>query len=246
MTRVRLQYRPFQFVPWQRGINCLFPGSWAELSSNQMVVAGRILKGTATDDTVIQSMLGVSRRVARRLSSFQKYNLLCLLSFLEGFEPCHWFVIPLIAGFRAPLPRLKEETFASFLFAEHHFEQYFKGSDLDELCRFVACWYRIGTFSESAIESGSLQLRKEDPAILEAVALNYHLIREWLAESYPSVFDYAQEEQPQNQETTWLNVLDAIVGDDIVRYDEYAALPVNTVLRFLNSRINENRRHGKR
>lgn len=191
-------------------------------------------------------MLGVTKKVARRLSSFQRYSLISLMAFLNRYDPHDTFIIPSIGELTSPLSRLKDEPFAAFLFAEHYFERYMKGSDPMDLARFVACWYRRGAFSEQQVEASALELQKSDPEILRAVALNYHLIREWLAGAYPAVFEVSDRKQTQTAETSWLDVLDAIVGEDIIHHDDYAALPVNTVLRFLNARIKESRKHGKR
>ncbi len=246
MTEIKLHYRPIPIIGWKRGLTLRFPVSWVELSGEQMVIVSRILQGTVSDNKVVRSMLGVSRKVARRLTSYQKYNLMSLLSFINHYNAHHTFVIPEVNGFSAPEPRLKDEPFAAFLFAEHYFDRYMRSSSLEDLCRFVACWYRNGEFSEKDLESRSRILMKADRNTLDAISLNYHLIREWLADSYPAVFAYSDPDQKPKTEATWLDVLDAIVGEDIIHHDDYASLPVNTVLRFLNTRIKESRSRGKR
>jgi len=246
MTEIKLHYRPIPLIGWKRGLTLRFPVSWVELSDRQMITVSRILEGTVSDDKVVRSMLGISRKVARRLTSYQKYNLMSLLSFINHYDAHHTFIIPEVQGFTSPEPRLKDEPFAAFLFAEHYFDRYVKTSDLEDLCRFVACWYRNGEFSEKDLESRSRNLMKADRNTLDAISLNYNLIREWLAESYPAVFAYSDPKQIPKTEASWLDVLDAIVGEDIIHHDDYASLPVNTVLRFLNTRIKESRSHGKR
>ncbi len=246
MTEIKLHYRPIPLIGWKRGVTFRFPVSWVELSDKQMVTVSLIMEGTVSDNKVVRSMLGVSRKVARRLTSYQKYNLMSLLSFINQFDAHHSFIIPEIKGFTAPEPRLKDETFAAFLFAEHYFDRYMKSSSLEDLCLFVACWYRDGEFSDKDLESRSRILMKADRNTLDAISLNYHLIREWLAESYPAVFAYSAPEYKPKTEATWLDVLDAIVGEDIIHHDDYASLPVNNVLRFLNTRIKESRSCGKR
>jgi len=246
MTEIKLHYRPIPLFRWERGLTLRFPVSWVELSDKQMVTVSRIMEGTVSDNKVVRSMLGVSRKVARRLTSYQKYNLMSLLSFINQFDAHHLFIIQEIKSFTAPEPRLKDEPFSAFLFAEHYFDRYMKSSSLEDLCLFVACWYRDGKFSDKDLESRSRILMKADRNTLDAVSLNYHLIREWLAQSYPAVFAYSDPEHKPKTEATWLDVLDAIVAEDIIHHDDYVALPVNTVLRFLNTRIKESRSRGKR
>lgn len=246
MTEIKIHYRPIPRIAWNRQLICRFPVAWVELSSPQLITASGILHGTVSDNAVIRSMLGVPGKVARRLSSFQKYSLISLMAFLNRYEAQDTFIIPSIGGLTSPLPRLKDEPFAAFLFAEHYFEAYLKSPDPMDLARFVACWYRKGAFSEKQVEANALELIKTNPETLRAVALNYHLIREWLAGAYPAVFEVSDRKQTDTPETSWLDVLDAIVGEDIVHHDDYATLPVNTVLRFLNTRIKESCKHGKR
>jgi hypothetical protein len=70
------------------------------------------------------------------------------------------------------------------------------------------------------------------------------LIRQWFVEQYPNVFQPA-EDQTKKEQSSWIDVYDAIVGDNIVQQAEYADLPISTVLRYLDKRIKTNRHEGK-
>jgi len=104
------------------------------------------------------------------------------------------------------------------------------------LSKFIACWYRPGLFKESEINTRAEIIARQPLVTQEAIYINYFLIREWYTTEYPEVFRPA-EDQTKKEKSTWLDIYDAIVGDDIVKEQEYAELPISTVLRYLDKRI---------
>jgi len=244
MIPVKIAYRPVAFLPFQRKVDTRFPSGWAELSPKQLVAAASIFKESISDDRVIRAMLDIPIRTVRKLTPFQKYRLIELLSFLGHYTPYHEFIIPEVGQLTGPKSRLKDEPFAAFMFAENYFDRYARHFGSDDLCRFIGCFYWQGPFDEKDIVSRAALISKTEPMVLEAIFLNYRLIREWLAVSYPTVFHVAEEAGEMNSTSSWLDVLDAIVGDNIIHQVDYARLPVHTVLRFLNNRI-KTRKHGK-
>ena len=236
MTSIELEYQPFRWLPFRRHLKTSHPDSWDELSPRQLITAACVFKETISDDRLIAAMLGLKRRVVKRLSAYQKFTLIGLMKFLETYKPYYEFIIPEIAGFSRPLPRLKNETFGCFIFAEAYFERYAATGDPNYLCRFIACFYRDSEFRESDITGRAQLIAKESAVMQEAVFVNYFLIREWYTQEYPLVFKPA-EDQTKKEKSSWLDVYDAIVGDDIVKQEEYANLPISTVLRYLNKRM---------
>ncbi len=236
MTTIEIQYLPIRWLKYTRKISTHHPDTWQELTPAQFIAAACVFKESISDDHLIASMLGLKKRLVRKLSAYQKLAVIELLKFIETYEPYYKFIIPQIAGFSSPLPRLKDETFGCFIFAETYFEQYATTNNLEFLSKFIACWYRPGLFKESEINDRAEIIARQPLVTQEAIYINYFLIREWYITEYPEVFRPA-EDQTKKEKSTWLDIYDAIVGDDIVKEQKYAELPISTVLRYLDKRI---------
>jgi hypothetical protein len=244
MTPIELEYQRFRFILRTRKLKTSHPDSWSELSPIQLLAAVRFIDGTINDDEVIIVMLNLTKRLVRRLTPYQKFCIIDLMSFLQTHTPWYDFILPTIGEFRKPQARLKDETFGTFIFAETYFDKYLKSEDKEYLAKFIACYYRTGKFLEADIRPNSESIVLEPLVKQEAIAINYTLIREWLIQEYPNVFQPA-EDQTKAAQSTWLDVYDAIVGDDIVKQAEYADLPISTVLRYLDKRVKHSKHEGK-
>jgi len=244
MTPIVLEYFPSHWIRFSRKLNCQHPDSWSELSADQLIAAVRVMQETISDDELIASMLKLKIRLAKRLSAYQKFCIIDLLKFLDTHSPYYEFILPTIGKFARPQPRLKDEKFGTFIFAETYFEKYAATVDKAYLAKFISCYYRTGAFREADIKPNSAIIAKLPADEQEAVFLNYFLIRQWFVEQYPNVFEPAAD-QSKKEKSSWIDVYDAIVGDDIVKEAEYANLPISTVLRYLDKRIKTNRHEGK-
>lgn len=241
MTPITLDYCPVRWLRYSRKLNCQHPDNWSELSAKQLIAAVRVMQETITDDELIASMLNIKKRLVKRLSAYQKFCIIDLLGFLETHDPYYKFILPAIGKFIRPQPRLKDETFGTFIFAETYFEKYAATRDREYLAKFVACYYRAGPFREQDLNPNSIIISKLPFFEQEAIYVNYYLIRQWYTEMYPEVFRPAGD-QSKKEKSTWIDVYDAIVGDDIVKEAEYADLPISAVLRYLDKRIKQNRK----
>jgi hypothetical protein len=244
MNTLSIEYRPIPWLRFNRKVELCHPENWGELSPEQLILASGVLKGTLSDDRVIQMMTTLPKKVIRRMSSYQKLRICELLIFLNDFTPYHEFIIPKIAFLSRPKPRLKDECFGTFIFAETHFARYEKSGDVKDLDKMIVCYYRSRAFREADIDINAHAIRKEDPTIKEAIYLNYILIREYLAITYPHVFTPSSDPD-QKQNSTWVDVFDAVVGEDLVQQENYAKLPLSTVLRFLDKQIVKNNSREK-
>ncbi|MCX6223784.1 MAG: hypothetical protein NTV01_03390 [Bacteroidia bacterium] len=244
MTSIEIKYRPIPWLKYTRRILCSHPDDWEELTPAQFISAACVFKETISDDNLIASMLNIRKRIVRKLSPYQKLRIIELLRFLETFRPCFEFILPRIAGYKAPKPRLKDETFGCFIFAETYFERYASTSEPEFLSKFIACFYRDGPFKESDITGRAGIIAKQPLITQEAIYINYILIREWYTLEYPLVFKPAAD-QSEKEKSSWLDVYDILLGDDIVKEEEYANLPISTVLRYLNKKIKQDRHESK-
>ena len=92
-----------------------------------------------------------------------------------------------------------------------------------------------------------------------AINLNYRLVKEWLCNQYPIIFQKPSDDLEtdpvaersrghrgtaagRSRGSDWVKLYESIVGDDIVNQDKYAALPLHTVFRYLTQKIKENGR----
>ena len=244
MTPIVIEYCPYPWIRFSRKLKTSHPDCWSELTPLQLISAVRVMQETISDDQMIASMLNLKIKLVRRLSLYQKYCIIDLLTFLEHYNPFYEFILPAIGPYKKPQARLKDETFGTFIFAETFFEKYAATQDKQYLSKFIACYYRVGEFSEKEINLNAAIIAKLSSEQQEAIFINYILIRSWLEEQYPNVFAPA-EDQTKKEKSSWIDVYDAIVGDDIVQEAEYANLPISTVLRYLDKRIKTQRHEGK-
>jgi len=143
-------------------------------------------------------------------------------------------------------------TFAQFIFAESYFVSYQTDKKPLDLYKFVASLYlpQSRVFSEDDISASELYFGKVKQEILQAVVINYVLIKEWLANAYPMVFQKEDEDngdelkrkslKKPNNNSGWLKIFESVVGDDLVNHDRYAILPLHNVLRWMSNKIIEN------
>ncbi len=241
MIPVELEYRPFAFIPWTRRIEKKLPARWSELSERQICAIPEIF--TLSDRKLLHIFLGIRKGIAGRIDSYQAFCIARLLKYLNNPEPLDRFMLKKIAGFKAPGRGLKGVTFGAFIFGDTFFQDYAKGKSTD-LDRFIACFYsgKKG-FDDKLIDKHAAAIAKESLQKRIAIAINYGLIREWLALAYPFVFQKVEEGKADISKG-WVGVFDALVKDDLANQDKYAQLPVSTVLRNLDMRMKNYYKNG--
>lgn len=243
MISVEIEYKPFGILR-QRRINKLLPARWSELTEDQMVAVPSLIRGGMTEARVIEIFLRVKRRISKVMDSYQRFCVMQLLRFLKNPEPVGTFIIPRIKGFHRPGNNLKGICFGAFMYGDTFYQRYI-GGDKKSLDRFIACYYydKKG-FDEKMIEKNAAIISREKPEIREAVAVNYGLIREWMAQMYPYVFQKQEEGKRKKKAPGWVKVFDRIVGKDIVHQDDYARSPATEILRHLNETVKEFYKNG--
>jgi hypothetical protein len=244
MIPIAIEYKPLWFLPWIRRIDTKLPARWSELSQKQITAIPDLNRGKLSEPKLLQIFLGISRSIARKIDSYQAHCILRNLKYIQEPDAYGSFVVKNIAGFTAPDAQLKGINFGAFIYGDTYYQNYLAGKR-EDLCRFIACFYydRRG-FDEKLIETHAKIIRASDTAKLEAIAINYALIREWLARAYPYVFQKAEPGQKKTQGKGWVAVFDMVVADDLVNQERYALQPVNTVLRYLNRKTKEYYKNG--
>lgn len=243
MIAITIEYRPLGFL-WKRRIDKHLPARWSEMTPQQIVAIPQLAHGTIDDRRLLQIFLGIKRSIAKRIDSYQRFCILQNLKYLKEPEPISKFVIKKVIGFKAPANHLKNITFGAFIFGDTYYQNYITGKK-EDMNRFIACFYynRFG-FKEQNIEMNARLIGLSDLLVREAIAVNYGLIREWLAKAYPYVFQKAESGNKSKKGGGWVRVFDKLIQNDLANQDKYSLLPVSTVLRYLNIKTEEYLKNG--
>lgn len=260
MRKVIIQYRPFKKLKFTRYFKGNFPSTWEETTPKQLIAIACLLKRSISDVQFLSVMTGLSKRIINRLDNFQRFQLIELFDTFHSNKPYNEFIIQELncktVTLHRPKPKLKGVTFGQYIFIATHFANYQESSDIKDLNKFIAATYLPHglVFNENLIEEYSPFVNKLDLLTKEAIVINYHLIRDWLCEVYPMVFQ-KQEEQTEKENTentqkkkpipkrdpnSWIKVFDGLVGDDIINEDNYANLPMHNIFRYLTNQIKAN------
>lgn len=222
------------------------PARWEELSAGQLALVARSYHDGVSDAEMLAGMCGLKLKLVKRFDDYQMYVLGKQLDFMGEFKPAYAFVLKRVKKLSAPLPRMEGVSFGQFIFADTYYEQYIDTEDEKALNKFIACLYlpEKKEFSEKLIEQRAEYVALH-LAVIEktAISLNYRLVKEWITERYPFVFqkpvEDVEKKKVKPKSGSWVQILEGIVGDDIINQDKYAGLPMHTVLRFLTQKIKE-------
>ena len=259
MENITLEYQPFRFLKYTRTFHCSFPSGYDELSPAQFVAIARLVNTKITETDFLKIMTGIRKISANLLSDFERYNLMKLFDPFMEVKPYNAFIIPEIYHYNkifcAPKFKLSGVTFAQFIFVESFFTDYQTDKKTINLHKFIASLYLLQnhSFNENEINENAALISKIKPEIIEAIVINYVLIREWLAQSYPLIFEQGEEETTEEKpkpkthknpgNSGWIKIFENIVGDDLINHDRYALLPLHNVLRWMTTKIKESRKN---
>ena len=256
MVNITLEYQPFSFIKYKRKIEGFFPSSFGELKPVQLIAIAKLLstKPCISETAFLKFMTGVSKFRINKLDDYCRYQLMLLFEPFTDIKPYHAFIIPKIkapnAVLYSPKPKLAKMTFGQFIFVETYFANFQTDKNPIDLHKFVASLYlpKLHAFDEDKIPETGLLFAKVKPEILDAIVINYVLVKEWLALAYPLVFQREDEDETarpkkvnkSNNDFGWVKIFESIVGDDLIHQDLYGLLPVHTILRWMSTKIKEN------
>lgn len=240
MHEIKITYRSFFS---NREIITSFPATWSEMNCRQFTV----LHKRQDDITILAVMLNIPKRIVRKMKLHQIYELAKLFDFIQKDTKASSFNIeslyfPGLGTLYAPRPKLADMTFLQFIYVDSFYMQYAETANPDILRDFIAHLYTPATgYDKKSADQAAQKLRKVNLHILEAIALNYGLVRKWVAERYPLIFP-AQKKSSGKKTGSWAEIFDDIVGDDLKDQDKYAGIPINSVFRFITRKIKESRK----
>ena len=258
MRKVTIQYQPFKRLKFSRYHTGNFPSDWNDTTPKQLIAITCLMKRSISDVQFLSIMTGLSKRIIKKLDDYQRFQLIELFDTFHSDKPYNEFIIDkLFCGdivLFKPETKLKNVTFGQFIFIDTYFTEYQNTSSQEDLNKFIAAAYLpFGqTFTDKSIITNYKKTAKLDLITKEAIVINYHLIRDWLCEVYPLVFQKSTENLTENQNPNkkekpknntnngWLNILENIIGDDIINQDKYSNLSLHSTLRFLTNKIKAN------
>ena len=250
MKDIKIEYKLLGFIPlrWKRTI----PERWDEVTPEQLITLSKLYLNEIDDGQMISLFYRIPRYIAWRMPPFYTFLLTTELDFITDFKPCNRFMIKRFAGMESPKPRLEGMNFGQFIFADTYFEEYADSVNPESLHKFIASLYTPPkkAFSDKQIPNLAKKVALQDESEIQAIVINYRLIREWLMEAYPVIFSKGKEkegtkEPVKRNKQGWLDVLDSLVDDDIVNFDKYAQMPLHNVLRYMSKKIKENAKRPK-
>ncbi len=253
MENIILEYRPIPFLKFVRTYNGSFPSTFAELTPKQFIAIAQLINGTISETQFLKIMTAIPKISADLLTDFDIFSLMQLFDPFMEVKPYDTFIIPEIYApvkyFYSPNRKLIGMTFAQFIFIESYFTDYQTDKNPIHLHKFIASLYleRNKNFDETKITENATTISKTKPEILDAIVINYVLIREWLAQSFPLVFQEGEPDEDKKKPKThknpgntgWIKIFENIVGDDLINHDRYAMLPLHNVLRWMTNKIKE-------
>lgn len=252
MNSIEIKYFPLPLLPWERTVSGSYPEKWEEVSARQLIAIARNIKGEIDNLSFLHCMTGVNKRLLKKLSAFRLYKINELFNFIADRKEYNSFILNKITieglHFYPPHPKLKKMSFGQFIFAETHFGNWQDKHEPAEAARFMAALYlpHDFKFTEDIIEENMHVFKKTDPVTFEAVTLNYLLIKQWLTQIYPLVFQHDDGEalkngvqKKQRDPMAWVKIFETLVGDDLINQDRWAEMPVHNIFRYMSHKIKE-------
>lgn len=250
MNTIEITYRQFPFLT--RRIKSELPASWNELTEKQFIAAAAMIENNDPSLQWLSVMTALPYRLMTRLSHFFVYNLTVPLAFLSDIKPLSTFKIDKLpkCKFVAPAPKLEGFSFGQFIFADAYCNDYQLEKSTLLLDKLVATLYMPSgqSFTDNTVKSAIDTIAREPKPVKQAIALNFIMVCLWLKQCYPLIFaddspdQNGELKQSGNNQSGWIKIFNNMVGDDIIRRDEYARLPLHTALRFLTDKYKENMR----
>lgn len=250
MKDLVVEYKWLGLIPfrWKRTI----PEQWDEVTPQQLITLAKLYMEEINDMQTVALFYEIPKILVRWMPEYYIFTLINELDFITDFKPCNRFMIKKLAGLNAPRPRLDGMSFGQFIFADTYFEEYADSVNPESLHKFIASLYTPPkkAFSDKQIPDLAKKVALQDESEIQAIVINYRLIREWLMEAYPVIFSKGKEkegtkEPVKRNKQGWLDVLDSLVDDDIVNFDKYAQMPLHNVLRYMSKKIKENAKRPK-
>lgn len=230
------------------------PERFAEMSVEQFLAVCAIHRNEIDEEQFLLRFFGIKANLFARLDKFYIFKLTELLQCLKDSEGVDkMFITSIRSGnteYKAPLPRLAGMTLMQFMTVDTYASWYDYTNKDDFLYKFVAALMLENgeEFKEVDLDETSQTFQmsaRENESLYKDLVINWSLIRAWLGRVYPSLFPQSQgggEKKKKERPASWVEVYDALVGDNLMNLEAYKTLPAMDVLRVMNTRIREGKK----
>lgn len=240
--------------PWRTAKMVLrkHPEHWHELTTAQFIALLRLMNKDISEDDLLMEMLDLPVHVLRRIEPYQRYVLSKSLHFLQDTMPMNQFIIGHTNGLHAPAKGLANVSFGEFIFMDTYFLDL---CDDEKMAlhhsirhKFIACLYTPLVKGKRPEFTGAVNTSKAEKVnalFKQGIVLNYGLVRTWLERAYPLVFPKEEKSAKKGikkQGNGWIDVLNCLVGDDLLSEEQWLKKPCCRVLDFMNRQIKQNRK----
>lgn len=260
MKHIKIEY-PYLFF-FRKSKEITVPDEWINLSQEQFAICAEAIVGNVSDDLFVSKFFGLKEGLVKKLSKYEQYKLIEQISFITNPQATvNFFYLDSIPGTElvAPEEKLKNVSIEHFMLFDTFFFDYVNKPSIENLQRFVASLYlKQGEKLTSVNFDERVKYIANNVAssYLNAIFLNYTFIRKWLSSVFSYLFEYKEDESEnenklkRNQANLshrpdWNAILDGLIGDDILKEEEYRKLPCLRAFKTINNRIKQYRLHGK-
>ncbi|MBO4906227.1 MAG: hypothetical protein J5486_04210 [Bacteroidaceae bacterium] len=255
MKHLDIKYKSWGMA---RTVSADIPETLSEATTQQFLALLLLSQESITEERFFRMFFGIEERVLALLDPFQLYTLAEQLRGLWNITKTDRFFIGSFhvddLTFLAPSRQLRDMPFQQFMTADQFFQWAgYTGNDHYYCAMTAALYLPEGTdfFLYDHAAMTELLTSWGDQALMRGIALNWSLIRVWLAEAYPHLFPQPEQSvatdsgsvPKKTRPGSWLTIFDTLVGDDLSRISTYPHLPAMDVIRILNRRIKEQKKN---
>lgn len=238
MTDIEFKYN---YLGYKFTVKRKLPSSWDDINKKQLLAITKTYISNIDDNTFLAEFCNLNKHFINKIPPVYRYYITKQLKFLEELKPINFFIIDKYKNYNLPNPKLEKLSFGQFMFIDTFFSDYSVSNNKDDLDKFVASLLTPDNIEfDDNIFKNNLKFVKKIPEIIKfSFFLNYRLIKEWLTECYPLIFEKPDKKSNKKGGGGWLKIFDSIVGDDILRRNDYSKLSVHSVFKYLTKKIKE-------
>ena len=232
------------------------PQRWNEMNEEQfLLLAHQSLGLQVSDEQFYHVMFGAPKHIAKHMDPWYKYVLERKANYLRDKRAlCNHFFVKKLGKLLAPMDMLMGVSFQQFMQVDTYFEKAEKELGLiitPNLDMMLASLYLKKNQAYSVDDHDRKHKLLDVMANVEilkkvamdkkwAVFLNWAMIKNWLSKAYPLLFPAPSEnEKKQKKHTSWLEIYDSFVGDDIAHAEAYKTMEATDAFRIMEHRIKE-------
>lgn len=254
--------REIDFVIGKKRVHSYVPESWMEMSERQFLAVIANIYGHLDDAGFYERFFGIPADEVKRMDFYYYYVLNSLLSFTRKMDGVTSFIVRTfqlkeremgVLTVKAPDAKLNGMTFQQFMMADTFYTWYMQTKRRDYLVSMCCCLYLAEGEDFFKVDMDKRKLFWNDCSdeTLNAVVVQWSLIKAWLSKAYTHLFPSGGEVTEMKGKNgkvkvtnTWLEIFDTLVADDLSRIESYKRLECMDVLRIVNFKIQERKKQN--